>query len=310
MKTSVLTIGGSGLVGSRLNELLSKAYDFSDLSSTSGLDITDKNSTIEKIKDSKAGVVILLAAKTNVDACEEDKERDKNILDFASSSEKNETWLKEKTAWAINVYGAQNVVDACRESGKKLIYVSTDFVFDGKKRSYSEDDIPNPINWYGKTKFEGEKIVQNSNLNWIIARIAYPYRAIHKKNDFARAILGKLTKREVVNAITDHIMVPTFIDDIVNAIDVLIQKDEAGIFHLVGSQAITPYDAAVKIAREFDLDDNLIHKTTRKEYFAGKAQRPFCLNLKNDKIALLGVEISSLDQGIKEIKNQMELINS
>ena len=88
--------------------------------------------------------------------------------------------------------------------------------------------------------------------------------------------------------VTDHIMVPTFIDDLVNALDVLIQRDEKGIFHVVGSESITPFQAALKIAETFDLNSSLISKTTRREYFSGKAPRPFCLNLKNDKIGKYG----------------------
>jgi len=250
-----------------------------------------------------------MAGKTNVDGCELDKKRDKQILDLKSLKEQEKAWMKEQTAWAINVYGTQNIIEACQKSGKKIVYISTDFVFDGKKRNYSEDDECNPVNWYAKTKYEGEKLVQDSGLESLITRIAYPYRAFFAKNDFVRALLGKLQKSEELSAITDHIMVPTFIDDIVNALDVLIQLGQKGIFHVVGSQTVTPYDAAVKIAREFDLDESLISKTSRREYFADKAVRPFCLYLKNDKIGKLGIEMSTFDKGIIEVKNQRERIN-
>ena len=121
--------------------------------------------------------------------------------------------------------------------------------------------------------------------------------------------MARLEKREKLNMVTDHVMVPTFIDDIVNALDVLIQRNEQGIFHVVGSQSVTPFDAAGKIARIFNLGESVISKTTRRDYFAGKAQRPFCLNLKNDRIAKLGIEMSSFDKGLIEVKNQRERIN-
>src|SRR5664279_1399846 len=101
----------------------------------------------------------------------------------------------------------------------------------------------------------------------MIIRPAYPYRALFERNDFVRAIMAKLEKSEKINMVTDHVMVPTFIDDIVNALDVLIKLDQQGIFHVVGSQAINPYDAAVAIAKTFDLNETLIAKTTRREYF-------------------------------------------
>ena len=93
--------------------------------------------------------------------------------------------------------------------------------------------------------------------------------------------------------VTDHIFTPTFIDDIVNALDILNPNRSKGNISCCGSQRVTPYDAAIKIAEEFELDRSIITKTTRREYFAGKAPRPFCLNLKNDKIAKLGIEMSS-----------------
>ena len=309
MKTKILATGLTGLVGSRFTEFLDEVYEFEHISLTNGIDILDKNTIYDKVLSSDANIVIHMAAKTNVDGCENDKERDKEILSFKSTEEKESAWREEKTAWAVNVYGTQNVVEACQETNKKIVYISTDFVFDGTKRSYLEEDKPDPINWYAKTKYEGEKLIQNSGLDYIIARIAYPYRALFERSDFVRGLLNKLDKREKLSMVTDHVMVPTFIDDIVNALDILIRTEQKGIFHVVGSQKLSPYEAALAIAREFDLDESVISKTTRREYFAGKAPRPFCLYLKNDKIGKLGIEMSTFEKGLKEIKNQIDRIN-
>ncbi|MCL5970883.1 MAG: SDR family oxidoreductase [Patescibacteria group bacterium] len=301
----ILGTGLTGLVGSRFVELFESVYEFSHINLENGIDILDKQSVLDTISSSDAGLVIHMAAKTNVDGCELDKEKDKDALganDFIQI-------VNDKTAWAVNVLGTKNIIEACKKTNKKLIYISTDFVFDGAKKSFTEENTPNPINWYAKTKYEGEKLVQNSGLDYIIVRLAYPYRACFKRSDFVRGLISKLEKGEKLEMITDHIMVPTFIDDIVNAIGALIEKQEKGIFHVVGSQPVTPYDAALKIAKEFDLDSLLISKTTRRKYFAGKAPRPFCLNLKNDKISNLGIEMSSFDKGLTEIKHQIERIH-
>ena len=109
--------------------------------------------------------------------------------------------------------------------------------------------------------------------------------------------------------ITDHVIVPTFIDDIANALDILMITQQKGIFHVVGSQKVNPYEAAVKIAQVFDLDSSLIGKTTRREYFAGKAPRPFSLYLKNDKMGKVGIDMSTFDKGLWEIKSQTEKIH-
>jgi len=287
----ILGTGLDGLVGSRIVELLGDKYEFENLSISTGADITDRNSVLEKIKNSDAPIILHLAAKTNVDVCELDKP------------------LGEKGgAWKVNVAGTQNVADACLEAGKKLIYVSTDFVFDGTNPpvgGYSEEDIPNPPNWYAQTKYEGEKIIQSLKIPWIIVRIAYPYRANFIRLDFLRAILKRLQEGQPVSAVTDHKFSPTFVDDIAFAIDALIKNNSQGIFHVVGSQSLTPYDAARIIAKTFGFDQNKIAKTTRAEYFGEKASRPFQLALKNDKIKNLGVKMRSFKEGLEEIKKQL-----
>lgn len=298
---NILGTGLSGLVGSRFTELFENVYDFEQLNSENGVDILDKNSVDKIISSTNAKIVIHMAAKTNVDGCELDKD-----IDIKAIEENNfENIINQKTAWAVNVLGTKNIIEACRENNKKIIYASTDFVFNGQKKSYIEEDAPDPLNWYAKTKYEGEKLVLNSGLDFIIVRLAYPYRTFFQRGDIVRSLIQKLENKEKLSMITDHIMKPTFIDDIANALDVLIQTNSDGIYHVVGSQSITPYDMALKIAKEFNLDKSLISKTTRSDYFKTKAPRPFCLNLKNDKINKLGVEMSSFDKGLKEVKNQL-----
>ncbi len=287
----ILGTGLDGLVGSRIVEFLSDKYEFENLSISTGVDITDRNTVLEKIKNSDAQIVLHLAAKTNVDDCELDKPLGEN-----------------SDAWKINVYGTQNVVDGCLQSKKKLIYISTDFVFDGENSpagGYSEEDIPNPLNWYGKTKYEGEKIVQTSKIPWIIVRIASPYRATFGKLDFCRAILKRLQMGESLAGVTDHIFTPTFIDDIANGIDVLLKKEVTGLFHMAGSQALSPFEAVIEIAKVFNYDLKTITKTSRAEFFKDRAPRPFQLALKNDKIEKLGIRMRGFEEGIKEVKKQM-----
>lgn len=286
---NIFTIGGSGLVGSRIVELLSGKHHFQDLSLTNGVDITDPASLDVIKKDTDHEVVILLAAKADVDGCEQDRELGEN-----------------GAAYKINVGGVQNVVNACLATNKKLIYISTDFVFDGENTpdgGYTEEDFPNPINWYAETKYKGEEIVKNSGLPFIIARIAYPYRKeFDTKVDLVRAIKNRLSENKPVNAIADHVMTPTLIDDIAYALDQLIEKEQNGIFHVTGSQSLSPYDLAMLIAEKFNLDKSLISKTTRAEYFASCAPRPFNVAMNNSKIQNLGVKMKTLDEGLEAIR--------
>ncbi|MBA3723909.1 MAG: SDR family oxidoreductase [Candidatus Levybacteria bacterium] len=285
---NIFTIGASGLIGSRIVELLSDKHTFQDLSLTSGVDITDPISLNGIKNDTEHPVVLHLAAKADVDGCEADK-----------------PFGKDGAAYKINVLGTQNVVDACRAGSKKLLYISTDFVFDGEntpENGYTEEDTPNPQNWYAQTKFEGEEIVRNAGIPYVIIRIAYPYRKdFELKKDFVRAVAGRLAQNQPVIGITDHIFTPTFIDDIALAIGTLLEKDATGIYHVVGSQSLSPYEASLLIAKVMGYDASLVGKTTREAFFKGRAHRPFNLSMNNAKIKQLGVPMRSFEEGLKEM---------
>lgn len=324
-KTKILGTGLTGLVGSRIVELLKDKYEFENLSLETGVDITDKETVAKKIVDTSAEIVLHLAAKTDVDSCEKDREKDTKILsgfhyakfNSASSSEgipkqvQNNGFVTVNSAWAINVEGTRNIVEAAKKNGKKIIYISTDFIFDGTRDFYEEEDNPNPINWYGVTKYEGEKIVQDSNVPSLICRLAFPYRAnFPLKKDFVRGILERLKNGQEIKMVKDEIITPTFIDDISHALDLLISQETVGIYHVAGGSSHTPLEIAHLLAHLFNLDESLISETTREAYFAGRAPRPFSLKLKNDKLAKLGVKMSFLDEGLKKIKDQLITHNS
>ncbi|HSW89128.1 MAG TPA: SDR family oxidoreductase [Candidatus Saccharimonadales bacterium] len=287
----LLITGGNGLVGSRVVELLSSTYDFNLLNRTSGTDITDKEAVLNKITNSEAEIIIHLAAKTDVDGCEKEKELG-----------------HESEAWKINVEGTRNVVDAATAANKKLLYISTDFVFNGQdtpEDGYTEESKPSPVNWYAQTKYEGEKIVQAAAIPWIITRIAYPYRAKFEKNDFARVFKSLLEQGKHLSLITDHFVNATFIDDLAPALDMLISQNQTGIYHLTGSQTLSPYEEGLLVAKTFGLDPTLIGKTTRAEFFKDRATRPFNLRMNNAKIEKLGIKMKSFEEGLTEIKRQL-----
>lgn len=286
-KTKIFGIGVSGLVGSRITELLSNNYTIDNFSLETGVDITDPFTLDVITQDEDHDIVLLLAAKADVDGCEKD-------MALGTTG----------AAYKINVEGAQNVVNACRLKTKKIIYVSTDFVFDGENTpvsGYSEEDVPRPLNWYAKTKYKAEEIVKSSGLPFVIMRLAYPYQQndFVLKKDFVHAIIERLKNNQPVAAVTDHIMTPTFLDDFAVCIDTLIKNNATGIFHTVGSQSLTPYDAAMLIANKFGLNQSLITKTTRAEYFKDRALRPFNLSMNNDKIKKLGVSPKTFEEGLQ-----------
>jgi dTDP-4-dehydrorhamnose reductase len=287
MKQLLLGTGLSGLLGTRLISLLSDKYEFEDLSLNTGIDITDASVLHQKISQSRSEVILHLAAKADVDGCEKDKP-----LGTAGN------------AWRINVIGTENVVQAAKATHKRVLYISTDFVFDGSADTYSETDQPHPINWYGKTKYEGERIVMTDPDNLVI-RLAYPYMAENSfKKDFLHHMLGKLTRGEEVVALTDHYYTPTFGDDIAHALGALLGHKSTGIYHVVGSSWLSPYEACKFVAEAFGYDPKLVVPTTVAEFYRGRAPRPYKLKLKNDKIASLGVRMHTFTEGIAEIKRQ------
>jgi dTDP-4-dehydrorhamnose reductase len=304
----ILATGLTGLVGSRLVELLQN-HQFENISTSTGVDITNTDQVFNAISSSSAEIVLHLAAKTNVDSCEEDKKEDLKILGQEDSIRREQEWSQKKTAWAVNTFGTQNIVRACEKTKKKFFFVSTDFVFDGDappQNGYTEDIIPCAINWYGQTKLEAENITQKATIPWTIIRIGFPYCARGKKSDLLRTFLTRLTQKQPIAAVIDQIITPTFIDDIALAINTLITHNATGIYHVVGSQSLTPFDVAQTVAKKFNLDSSGISKITRNEFYKNKAPRPFQLKVNNDKISQLDISMKTFEQGVEEIKRQLE----
>jgi dTDP-4-dehydrorhamnose reductase len=286
----ILGTGLSGLVGSRVTQLLSPEFTFENLSLESGVDVTDKPSVDSYFAKSNAPWVFHMAAYTDVQGAE----RERKLAEHS-------------TAWKVNVLATQNIVDNCRRLRKKLLYIDTDYAFDGKKKSYTEEDTPNPLGWYAVTKSEGAKRVLALGNAGLVIRISNPYRArpVGKK-DFVHKMLESMQAGQSVTAPDDQIFTPTFIDDIAAALRVLVRLGASGIYHVVGSP-LSPYEAAGIIAKVFGCDTALVGKTSFAAMFAGRAPIPRYAALKNDKIRSLGVMMHSFAQGIAEVKKQETL---
>ncbi|MGE5041837.1 MAG: SDR family oxidoreductase [Candidatus Levyibacteriota bacterium] len=285
----ILATGMTGLVGTRIKEILPD-LGFISLSRHNNVDITDYKAVEEYMVEFPDEYVLHMAAYADVDGCEKDKINGEN-----------------GEVWRVNVSATKEIARLCSKYRKTLIYISTDFVFDGKKsegEGYIEEDTPNPVNWYGETKYRGEEAVRNSGVMHAILRIAYPYgKSSAQKKDFVRLIAQRLKNGQEVRGVTDHIFVPTYIDDIAGGIHKVIVEHLTGTYHVVGDTPLTPYLAAKKIAQMVGVDTSVIGQVVRAEYFAGKAERPFNLYLKNDKMKNLGFSPRSFDQGLQEMSD-------
>ena len=290
MKIPILATGLSGMVGTRVAEILSDNFEFEDISLATGIDITDKKSVDRVISESESKIILHLAAKTDVDSCEDDK-----VLG------------EEGAAWQINVVGTENIIEAAKANGKRVIYISTDFVFNGTKDGYQEDDKPNPVSWYGYTKYQGEERLSTSDVSFTVLRISYPYRNLfEQKKDFVHRIIDQLKIDGKIMAVRDHIITPTFIDDIAFGLSVFLKRNISGIYHLVGSSSLSAEAAARLIRTVFNLKGE-VNPIDRSIYFKDRAFRPFNLTLRNDKIGKLGIRMSNFKEGLKTVKTQDSL---
>ncbi len=278
-KIKVAITGSTGLVGSRIIELLEDKFEFIQLKQPE-FDITNKEKVRAILKDLNYDVFLHLAAYTNVDGAEKNKD----------------------LAWKVNVEGTKNVFEPVAEKKKNFIYISTDFVFDGKNPPYWEDSPTNPLGIYAKTKWEGEKIVKN---NGMIVRISYPYRtSFPQKKDFVRAIKERLEKGLEVYAIKDTLITPTFIDDIAFALEYLIQNFSPEIFHIVGSKAYTAYEAVLTIADAFKLNKNLVKPISFEKFFKDRAPRPQYSDIRSKKNDFW--RMKSLEETIEEFQHHLK----
>ena len=271
MKEKIIGTGLSGLVGSRIRELLKDTYDFVDFSLDSGVNILEKDNLVRRVEKEKATHLLHLAAFTDVKGAQEQKGD------------------KEGSCYKVNVLGTRNVVTAAQQCGLHLISISTDYVFEGsdEKKIYSEEDKPNPKTWYGYTKYLAEEEVRSKLKDALIARIAFPFRAkFDIKKDFIKVILERFELDTMYPMFADQMITPTFIDDIAQALKFLLSKRESGIYHVVGSSFVTPYDVAKVIAKVFGFQEEKVKKGSYKDYVQklGWAPWPQYLKVSNAKL--------------------------
>ena len=287
---NIIGTGLSGLVGSRVVELLGKDHSFEDLSLESGVDITKFDDVEKRLTASTASWVFHFAAFTDVQGAE--KEKDKG---------------KDSVSWRVNVEATKNIASICEKAGKHVLYLSTDYVFDGKASLYDENALGNPKGWYAKTKYEGEKIVKDLKDLGLVVRIANPYRAnpIGKK-DFMHKILERLKDGLSIAAPTNEKVTATYIDDLAHGIEKLIEMNASGVYNIPGGDSFSPHEGAVMIVDVFGLDKTNISQTSFESYFANRARVPKYGVLTHDKIESLGVQLHTFREGLIEIKHMEE----
>lgn len=268
----VALTGGDGMVGSRIIELLQDKIKFIPISQTQ-MDITDRNKVASVLHSIDFDFFLHLAAFTNVDAAEKNKE----------------------LAYNVNALGTQNIFEVITHKKKKMIYISTGFVFDGNNPPYTEKSIPRPVSIYGETKYQGEQFLSNQAM---IVRFDYPYRNEYNlKKDFVRGIISALKEGKKLSMVTDSLITPTFVDNIAQGIGYLIHHYTPEVFHLIGQNSLSPYEAGITIAKIYKLNMSLITGTSYSKYFAGKAKRPQFANITSVKNTF--IKMKSFEEGLQ-----------
>ena len=241
------------------------------------LDITNQRKVAEIIRNYKPDIIIHLAAMTDVDGCEKTPE----------------------IAFDVNVKATENLLTSFKG---KFIYISTDYVFDGEKGPYFEDDKVNPMSVYGKTKLYGENLVQQSDIDWVILRsnIIFSY-SDRTKASFVNWVVDSLKKRQMITVVNDQWNNPTWTNDLAKVISKIIEKDINGLYHYGGRDYLNRLEFAKMIASTFGLDGSLIKPITTSE-LNWLAQRPLKSGLYTNKIELdLGIEALPIKKALDKM---------
>jgi len=297
MQKKILITGSNGLLGQKLILALKSQYDV--LATSKGdclisntaefkyqsLDITDKDSINNTFDSFNPDVVINTAAMTDVDGCEERKER----------------------CDSVNVSAVEYLRDACEKHGAHLIHISTDFIFDGKAGPYSENDEPNPLSYYGLSKLKSEKLLYNSKIKWTILRTIILYGAAENLERNNIVLWGRkaLKEGQTLNIIDDQFRSPTLAEDLAQACVLVVKNEATGVYNASGKDFMSIFEMIERMADFYKCDKTNINRIS-SETLNQKAKRPpktgFILT---KSINELGYSPHSFEEGLTLLEQQL-----
>ena len=288
----ILVTGASGLLGLNLSLGMIGTHtivgvDRDKLSGTPfelvKADLLEPGTCSRLIDEVQPDAVIHTAANADVDACESDPEG----------------------ARLLNAEFPGQLAELCAKHDIRLIHISTDAVFDGTKDGiYTEDDAPNPLGVYAQTKLDGERAVLSVNSDAAVARVNFFGWSLSGNRSLSEFFYNNLSKGKQANGFTDVWFCTMFVGDLAEALVRMLEKDLSGLYHTVGSEALTKYDFGVKIARQFGFDERLIQSIS-VDASGLKARRSRNLQLSVHKLSTdLGLEIPGVSTGIRKFYTQ------
>jgi CDP-6-deoxy-D-xylo-4-hexulose-3-dehydrase len=282
-------IGGSGLVGQALMRVLENngyevigTYATEPRDGLTRLDISDGAQVRDYFRRLQPQTVFLTAALTHVDYCEAHPEE----------------------TFRVNVGGTKNVAGEAARYGSRLVFYSTDYIFDGKNGPYDEQAQPGPVSVYGKSKLEGERAIQEVVEDYLILRTTIVYGWERRSKNFAMQVYQNLLAGTPMQVPEDQVGNPTLVDYLAEASVRLVQQEARGVVNVVGKDLLSRAEFAKALARIFGVDPKLILPVATpdvKQY----AQRPLRGGLKVEKLGrLLGTEAMSLEEALKRLRRQ------
>lgn len=298
----ILIIGANGFTGRRiLNDLSVQSYFQTigcslreDIGTNCVInyefrrtDIRNDDAVKELFKQYRPDIVINTSALSVPDYCETHREE----------------------AFLTNVKAVGQLARICENYGSRFIHLSTDFVFEGNvKHLYQETEVPNPVNYYGITKWKSEQEVSQNCSNYAIVRVAIVYGETMpgQHGNIFQLVANRLRKREEIRVVSDQWRTPTFVGDVSKGIELLMNNSQNGIFHIAGKECLTISDIAFRVADFLKLDSSLIHPVTTDE-MQETTPRPRFSGLCIDKAQrLLGYQPHSIEEGMQEMFESLE----
>ena len=295
VKLKFLVTGSAGLIGRQVVKDLSEShevfscYDKSkpEYGNVVKMDLLNHEMISNVLSEKNPDIVIHLGAMTGVDLCEKEK---------TSASE-------------INTKATEIIAKECSKLNSFLVYVSTDYVFDGNLGMYKEDNVTNPLGFYGESKLEGEKVVQNFSTNWCIARTSTPFGLHPTKKSFPMWVIENLQKQKQIDVLIDQFTSPTYIPNLSRMLIEISERRITGIIHAAGASKISRYQMASMVSDKLNLDGTLLKQISMNK-MKWVAQRPKDSSLDVSRASsILNEKPQKIDQSLNLFIDEMKSKN-
>lgn len=288
--TRILLTGCHGLLGQRIVQGMppeafvlgvdrdDNAYIHGEHFQYARLDITNRKEVKLMCEEYNPDWIINAAAFTNVDECE----------------------IKKELCWRVNVEGVENLVKFAKKIEAKFIHISSDYIFDGKKNLYTEEDLPSPLCYYGKAKLASENVVRASGIDWTILRTStlYDVDALQGQQNFVTWVVKNLWQGNSIRIVTDQCGNPTLARNLATAVWQVVSLNRTGVFNAAGKDNVDRHTFAKRIAEYFDLDAELLVPVTTEE-LKQEALRPLRIGLDTSKIEReLEMNMMGIEEGL------------